>query len=161
MTRIVFSIVFALFSFTAIAQAEQSSTFSMIKPRAVKEQHIGAIVDKLEYAGLKVCAIKMTRLTPEQATAFYKEHEGKPFFGALIEKITSGPIVALVLQGDDAVTALRTVIGATNPEKAEPNTIRALFGKSLDENAIHGSDSPESAAREIKFFFTPDQIYQN
>ena len=110
MTRsFVFSVIFALLSFSTVAQAEQSSTFSMIKPGAVKEQHIGAIVDKIEHAGLKVCAIKMTRLTQEQATAFYKEHEGKPFFSSLVEKMTSGPVVALVLQGDDAVAALRKV----------------------------------------------------
>lgn len=162
MTRsFVFSLFFALFSFTTLAQAAQSSTFSMIKPGAVKEQHIGAIVDKIEQAGLKVTALKMTRLTQEQATSFYKEHEGKPFFPTLIEKMTSGPVVAMVLQGDEAVTTLRKVIGATNPEKAEPNTIRALFGKNVTENAIHASDSPESATREIQFFFTPEQIYQN
>lgn len=135
-------------------------TFSMIKPRAVKEQHIGEIIAILEKGGLKVCALKMTKLRPEQAKEFYKEHEGKPFFNDLVEKMTSGPIVAMCLSGDDAVVRLRTLIGNTNPEKADAGTVRALFGKGVSENAIHGSDSVKSAEREIAFFFSENEVYK-
>ncbi len=140
--------------------AEVSTTFAMIKPRAVKEQHIGEIIKQIEKADLKIAALKMTRLSEEQAKAFYKEHEGKPFFAGLIEKMTSGPVVAMVISSqDDTVKKVRTIIGATNPAKAEQGTIRSLYGKDITENAIHSSDSPESATREIQFFFTPAEIY--
>jgi nucleoside-diphosphate kinase len=156
-TLSLFIALFVFASFSALA-AEETATFSMVKPSAVQDKHIGAILNKIEEAGLKLGAIRMARLTQDQAKAFYKEHEGKPFFASLVEKMTSGPVVLLVVKGEDAQNTLRKVIGATNPEKAEPNTIRALYGKNITENAIHASDSPESAKREIAFFFTQEQI---
>ncbi len=158
----IFTFFMAISATTTVLSAETSSTFSMIKPRAVQEQHIGEILARIESSGLKVAALKMTRLSQEQAKTFYKEHEGKPFFNALIEKMTSGPVVAMVIAGsgeEATVMRLRAIIGATNPEKAEPNTIRALFGKNVTENAIHASDSEESAKREMQFFFKPDEIF--
>ena len=147
-----------LFSFCTLS-AQVTKTFSMIKPTAVQENHVGGIIDKLEQAGLKIKGLRMTRLSQEQAKAFYKEHDGKPFFATLVEKMTAGPVVVMVVEGDDAVASLRKVIGATNPEKADTGTIRKLYGKNVTENAIHGSDSNESAAREIAFFFTTDQTF--
>lgn len=153
--RILFSL--ALFLFCTALQA--SETFSMIKPTAVKEQHIGEILALIEKSDLKIVAIKMVKLDEALAKTFYKEHENKPFFPELVQMMTSGPVVAFVASGDDAVLRLRKLVGDTNPKKAALGTIRALFGKSPGENAIHASDSDESAKREIALFFTPDQIF--
>src|SRR5690348_13603836 len=116
------------------------TTFSMIKPGAVQDNEIGAILDQIESSNLRVVAMKMTRLSEETAKTFYKEHEGKPFFKDLVQKMTSGPVVVFVVEGKDAQSRLRTLVGATDPAKADPFTIRALFGKSASENAIHASD---------------------
>ncbi|MCE5293508.1 MAG: nucleoside-diphosphate kinase [Chlamydiales bacterium] len=132
-------------------------TFSMIKPTAVKEHHIGGIIDLIEKANLSIADVKMQQLTKEQAEAFYAEHKGKPFFGELVSMMSSGPVVLMVVEGDNAQAKLRDIIGSTDPKKASPGTIRASFGKSVTENAIHGSDSPESAKREIAFFFAGDE----
>ena len=153
-----FLICLFLISSTLFA-AESDLTFSMIKPLAVKEQHIGGIVDQIEKNSLTVVGIKMVQLTPEKAKAFYKEHEGKPFFNDLVTRMSSGPIVALVIQGNDAVAHLRQVVGATDPKKAAAGTIRALFGRSVTDNAIHASDSAAAAAREVPFFFTEEEIF--
>lgn len=147
----------ALFLFASSMYAEES--FSMIKPRAVTEQHIGAIIDQIESSGLKVVALKMVKFETALAKQFYAEHEGKPFFDALIQKMTSGPVVAMVIEGEDAVRRLRTLVGATNPEQAAPNTIRARFGKGVTENAIHASDSVASAKREIALVFQPTEVF--
>jgi len=136
-------------------------TFSMVKPSAVKDNEIGAILDQIECAGYHLAAIRMTQMTPEQAKVFYKEHEGKPFFDDLVQKMTSGPVVAFVVEGKDVQKGMRKLVGATDPAKAEPYTIRALFGKSASENAIHASDSPEAATREIALFFKPDELFLN
>lgn len=128
-------------------------TFSMIKPTAVKEHHIGGIIDAIEKANLTIVALKMQTISKEQAEAFYGEHKGKPFYPELVQMMSSGPVVLMVVEGDNAVPALRKVVGSTDPKKADAGTIRATFGKSVGENAIHASDSPESAAREIAFFF--------
>ena len=128
-------------------------TLSIIKPNAVQDHHIGAIIQKLELNGLNIRQMKMMTLTHEQAENFYAEHKGRPFFQSLVRFMTSGPVVVMILEGDDSVTRYRDLMGSTNPQEARPGTIRAEFAASIEENAVHGSDSPESAKREIKFFF--------
>jgi len=128
-------------------------TYTMIKPDGVRNRHIGEIVNRFERAGLTIEAMKLDVVTIEQAKANYAEHEGKPFYDGLIEYITSGPVVKMVVSGEGAVAKVRTLMGATNPADAAPGTIRGDFGLIMDENVIHGSDSPESAAREIGIFF--------
>ncbi|MBN2342670.1 MAG: nucleoside-diphosphate kinase [Deltaproteobacteria bacterium] len=128
-------------------------TLCVVKPNAVKDNNIGAIIKMLEEAGLKVVGLKMAKLTAEKVEAFYAEHVEKPFFDGLKAFMTSGNVVAMVLEGDDAIARCRKVMGATNPENADEGTIRKLFAASMTENAVHGSDSPESAAREINFYF--------
>ena len=133
-------------------------TFSIIKPDAVAKNVTGAIVSRFEDAGLRVIASRMERLTVEKAKGFYAEHEGKPFFDNLITFMTSGPVVVQALEGGDAIALNRKLMGTTDPKAADPGTIRADFAESIDANAVHGSDSPESASREIGYFFTTDQI---
>jgi nucleoside-diphosphate kinase len=137
--------------------AEQ--TLSIIKPDAVAADHIGAIIDRFEKAGLHVVAAKMTKLTQKQAEDFYAVHKERPFFKDLVTYMVSGPIFVQVLEGDNAVAVNRKIMGATNPAKAEQGTIRADFGTDVQRNAAHGSDSVENAKTEISFFFKPDQIY--
>ncbi len=134
-------------------------TFSIIKPDAVALDAIGKINQRFEDAGLKIIAMKMTHLTREQAAGFYAEHKGKVFFENLVEYVTSGPIVIQVLSGENAITINRDLMGATNPQQAEPGTIRADFAESIEANAVHGSDSPDSARREIAYFFAADEIF--
>ncbi len=143
--------------FTVCLSAEQ--TLSIIKPDAVKNQKIGEIETYLETAGLKIVAAKMTQLTPEQARAFYAEHSSRPFFKSVVEYMSSGPVLVQVLEAPDAIALNRKIMGATDPSKAAPGTIRADFGTSIEQNAVHGSDSPKSAKKEIAFFFTPKEIY--
>lgn len=128
-------------------------TFTMIKPDAVKAGHIGAILEKINAAGYRIVAMKMTRLTPDKAGEFYTVHKERPFYGELVEFMSSGAIVAAILEKDNAVADFRTLIGATNPADAAPGTIRALYAKSMGENAVHGSDSDENAAIEGAFHF--------
>jgi len=134
-------------------------TFSIIKPSAVAANNIGGILAKLEGVGLKIVAAKMVHLTRAEAEEFYGVHRERPFFGELVDFMISGPILAQVLEGEDAIKANRDIMGATNPAEAEPGTIRAEFGKDISENAVHGSDAPETAATEIAFFFDDDAIY--
>lgn len=133
-------------------------TLSIIKPDAVARNLIGDIIARFEHSGLRIVAARMIRLTEQQARGFYAEHEGKGFFKDLVAYMTSGPVVVQVLEGDGAVAANRKLMGATNPRDAEAGTIRADFAESLEANAVHGSDSPASAEREISFFFTADDI---
>ena len=133
-------------------------TFSMIKPDAVKKNHIGAIIERLEKNGLRIAAAKMLTLDKAKAEGFYAEHKGKGFFDGLISFMTSRPAVLLVLEGENAVAKYREVLGATNPANAAPGTIRKDFAASIDNNAAHGSDSPESAKREISYFFFGSEI---
>ncbi len=133
-------------------------TISIIKPDAVAANAIGDIYARFEKAGLKIIAARMVHLSQEQAEGFYAEHKERPFFGALVSFMTSGPVMIQVLEGEGAVLKNRDLMGATNPADAEAGTIRADFASSIDENAVHGSDSTESAAREIAYFFTEDQI---
>ncbi|PHS18238.1 MAG: nucleoside-diphosphate kinase [Kangiella sp.] len=133
-------------------------TFSIVKPDAVAKNHIGAIYARFESAGLQIVASKMMQLSQEKAEGFYAEHSERPFFNALVSFMTSGPVMVQVLEGEDAIKANREIMGATNPADAARGTLRADFAESIDENAAHGSDSPESAAREISYFFSEDEI---
>ena len=128
-------------------------TLSIIKPNAVKKNKIGLIIALLEEAKLKVVEVKMITLSVEKAESFYSEHKGKPFFNELIAFMTSGPLVIMALEGEDAINTNRKIMGATNPAEALEGTIRAKYGDNMTENAVHGSDGLESASRELKFFF--------
>lgn len=128
-------------------------TYIMIKPDAVKRGLIAPILQRFENTGLAIEKLELATLTPEQGAANYAEHQGKPFYDGLIEYITSGPVVKMVLSGPDAVLVCRKLMGATNPRDAAPGTIRGDFGLIMDANVVHGSDSPESARREIEIFF--------
>lgn len=133
-------------------------TLSIVKPDAVGKNHIGAICARFEAAGLRIVALRMLRLDAERAGGFYAEHRERPFFPALIEFMSSGPLVVQVLEGENAIALNRELMGATNPQEAAPGTIRADFASSIDANAVHGSDSPASAAREIAYFFAASEI---
>jgi len=133
-------------------------TFTMIKPDAVKAGNIGAILAKINEAGFKILAMKLTHLTPAVAGKFYAVHSERPFYGELVEFMSSGPIVAAILEKDNAVADFRTLIGATNPADAAPGTIRALYATSIGENAVHGADSDENALIEGSFHFSADQM---
>lgn len=128
-------------------------TLSIIKPDAVSKNVIGKIYSRFEKAGLKIVAAKMEQLTREKAAGFYAEHEGKPFYEPLMDFMTSGPVMVQVLEGENAVAAHRTLMGATDPAKADEDTIRKDFAESMSKNAVHGSDSLASAEREINYFF--------
>jgi len=133
-------------------------TLSIIKPDAVGGNHIGEIIARFEAAGLSVVAARMLRLSEELAGGFYAEHRERPFFPALIEFMTSGPVVVQVLEGENAIALNRELMGATNPKEAAAGTIRADFADSIDANAVHGSDSPASAEREIAYFFAASEL---
>ena len=133
-------------------------TLGIIKPDAVSSGKAGKVLAHLEGAGFKVRATRMTRLTRSQAEAFYEVHRGRPFYESLVAFMTSGPCIPMALERDDAVAHMRKVIGATDPAQAEPGTVRKLFAESKERNAIHASDSPENAAREIAFFFPESEL---
>jgi len=134
-------------------------TLSIIKPDAVAKNVIGAIYSRFEQAGLKIVAAKMLHLTTEQAKKFYAVHQARPFYEELVKFISSGPIMVQVLAGENAIPKNREIMGATNPKDAAPHTIRADFANSISENAVHGSDGPETAKEEIAFFFKAEEIY--
>ncbi len=129
-------------------------TFTMLKPDSVEKGNIGAILEKINAAGFRIVAMKMTQMTQRDAEAFYDIHKERPFFGELVTYMTRGPIVAAILEKDNAVDDFRTLIGATNPEDAAEGTIRKLFADSISENAVHGSDSDDNAAIESAFHFS-------
>ncbi|MFC0708503.1 nucleoside-diphosphate kinase [Azorhizophilus paspali] len=133
-------------------------TLSIIKPDAVAKNVIGEILTRFEKAGLRVVAAKMVQLSEREAGGFYAEHKERPFFKDLVSFMTSGPVVVQVLEGEGAIAKNRELMGATDPKKAEPGTIRADFAVSIDENAVHGSDSEASAAREIAYFFAATEV---
>jgi nucleoside-diphosphate kinase len=134
-------------------------TLSIIKPDAVAKNHIGAITQRFEDAGLRIIAAKMEKLTQEQAEAFYGIHKERPFFKDLVKFICSGPVMIQVLEGPDAIQLNRQLMGATDPKQAASGTIRADFAESIDQNAVHGSDSVETAQQEIHFFFKEEQCF--
>lgn len=134
-------------------------TLSILKPNSVRKNNIGVIYSRFESAGLNIIAAKMLHFTREQAAGFYAEHQGKPFFDNLLNFITSGPVMVQVLEGKDAVRRYRELMGATDPSKAFAGTLRADYADSVTENAVHGSDSAESAAREIAYFFSDGEIH--
>ena len=133
-------------------------TLSIIKPDAVAKNVVGQILSRFEGAGLKIVALKMQHLSREKAEGFYAEHSERPFFNDLVAFMTSGPVSVQVLEGENAVLANRDLMGATNPQEAEAGTIRADFAQSIDANAVHGSDSTTSAAREVAYFFDDSEI---
>jgi len=132
-------------------------TLSIIKPDAVASNHIGEILSRFEKAGLKIIAARMLHLSIDQAKAFYNVHAHRPFFEELVQFMTTGPVFVSVLEGENAIALNRELMGATNPKEAAPGTIRADFAKTIDKNAVHGSDSPETAQQEIPFFFKPQE----
>ena len=134
-------------------------TFTMIKPDAVKGGHIGAILEQINGAGFRIVAMKYTKLSAEKAGEFYAVHAERPFYGELVEFMSSGPIVAAILEKDNAVADFRTLIGATNPSEAAEGTIRARFAKSIGENAVHGSDSDDNATIEGSFHFAGTEMF--
>jgi len=133
-------------------------TFSILKPDATRRNLTGAVTQKLEEAGLRVVASKRIQMTREQAEGFYAVHKERPFFGELVDFMISGPVVVQVLEGEDAVTRNRDIMGATNPSDAAEGTIRKTFAESIEANTVHGSDSEENAAIEIAYFFKPEEI---
>ncbi|MCL6561679.1 MAG: nucleoside-diphosphate kinase [Firmicutes bacterium] len=135
-----------------------ASTFVMVKPDGVRRGLVGEVIRRIEAKGLRLKGMKMIRVAPELAAQHYAEHRDKPFYPELIAFITSGPVVAMVVEGRDAVSVVRNLMGATDPVKAAPGTIRGDFGLELTENVVHGSDSPESAAREIGLYFTAEEL---
>jgi nucleoside-diphosphate kinase len=137
------------------------TTLSIIKPDAVERGLIGAVLNRFEAAGLKIVAGKLVRLTPERAQSFYAVHKERPFFAGLCAYMSSGPIFVSVLEGDNAIAKNREIMGATDPAKAAEGTIRKDWGRDVEQNAVHGSDGPETAATEITFFFRPDEIFRS
>ena len=134
-------------------------TFTMLKPDSIRNGNTGAILDKIVKSGFKIKAMKFTKMTDEKASKFYAIHSERPFFKDLVSYMTSGPIVAAILEKDNAVNDFRELIGSTNPEEAKEGTIRNMFAKSISENAIHGSDSDENAKIECEIHFSPEEIF--
>jgi nucleoside-diphosphate kinase len=141
--------------------APRQQTLALIKPDGVANKHIGDIITRLEESGFTIAAMKMIHLSKKEAEEFYRPHEGRPFYPSLVAYMTSGPIVAIVLEGSDAISHYRSLMGATDPAKAAPGTLRALYAQSLQENSVHGSDSQENAEREIHLIFSPQEILIN
>ncbi|NQY99655.1 MAG: nucleoside-diphosphate kinase [Bdellovibrionales bacterium] len=134
------------------------TTFSIIKPNAIKKNAIGPIIGKFEENGLKIAAAKLVTIDRPKCEEFYAEHKERPFFGELVDFMTSGPVMLMALSGEGAIMKNREIMGATNPAEAADGTIRKLFGDSVGENAVHGSDSPESAERELSLFFEKSEL---
>jgi nucleoside-diphosphate kinase len=133
-------------------------TFSIIKPNAVKKNVLGSVIEQFESNGLKIAAAKLSVISKAKCEEFYAEHKARPFFGELVSFMTSGPVLLMVLSGENAILKNREIMGATDPKKATIGTIRAKFGDNMGENAVHGSDSPTSAAREIALFFERSEL---
>jgi nucleoside-diphosphate kinase len=140
--------------------SELQKTFSIIKPDAVATGKAGKVLAHLEEAGFRVAALRMTKLSQSQAEGFYAVHRERPFYGSLVKFMTEGPVIVMALEREDAVKKLREVMGATNPANAADGTIRKLYAESIERNAIHGSDAPETAAEELKYFFTAIELNQ-
>jgi nucleoside-diphosphate kinase len=140
--------------------SESQKTFSIIKPDAVSKGNAGRILSLLEDNGFRILAIRMTKLSKSQAEGFYAVHRERPFFSSLVKFMTEGPVILMALEREDAVKKLRDVMGATNPANAAEGTVRKLYAESIERNAIHGSDAPETAAEELRFFFTTVELNQ-
>lgn len=136
----------------------QELTLSIIKPDAVKKNLIGSIIQRFEEEKIKVSAMKMKHLTKSEAEGFYAEHKERPFFNSLVTFMTSGPVVLMVLQGENVISKNREIMGATNPKDAAEGTLRKLFAESIEKNVVHGSDSPKSAEREVNYFFKKEEL---
>ena len=136
----------------------EETTFSIIKPNAIKKNVIGEIIKQFEDKGLKISAVKMIQMSKEKCEKFYEEHKERPFFSELVAFMTSYPVLVMALTGENAILKNREIMGDTDPAKAQPGTIRALFGDSVGENAVHGSDKPESAKRELALFFNSEEL---
>lgn len=136
----------------------KEQTLSIIKPDAVQKNHIGEILSRFEKAGLKIAALKMKQLSREEAEGFYAVHKERPFFKDLVDFMISGPVVISVLEGESAIQKNRDLMGATNPKEATPGTIRADFAESIDANAVHGSDGPDTAKVEVAYFFEKQEV---
>ncbi len=154
----IFTILAAIF-FIHSLDATCEQTLSIIKPDAVEKNQIGAIIDRFEKQGLNVVAVKMKQLSRDEAEGFYAVHKERPFFNDLVAFMASGPVLIMVLEGDDAIQKNRNIMGATDPKKAAAGTIRADFASSIDKNAVHGSDAPETAKVEIAYFFKNGEVY--
>lgn len=159
MNKFVFSLFLFCFAGLSLFAEQTERTLSMIKPDAVAGNHIGEIVSRFEKNGLRIAAIKKDKLSKEEAEQFYIAHKDRPFYKDLVTFMSSGPIVAIVLEGPNAVAKNRELMGATDPKKAAKGTLRADFAKDVQMNAVHGSDSPEAAKNEINFFFDEEEIY--
>jgi nucleoside-diphosphate kinase len=140
--------------------SDVQKTFSIIKPDAVESGNAGKILSLLEQNGFRVVALRMTKLSQPQAEGFYDVHRARPFFGSLVKFMTEGPVIVMALEREDAVKKLRDVMGATNPANAADGTVRKLYAESIERNAIHGSDAPETAAEELKYFFNAIELQQ-
>lgn len=140
--------------------SEKQKTFSIIKPDAVASGKAGKILSLLEDNGFRILALRMTKLSQSQAEGFYAVHRERPFYGSLVKFMTEGPVIVMALEREDAVKKLREVMGATNPANAAEGTVRKLYAESIERNAIHGSDAPETAAEELKFFFSSVDLNQ-
>jgi len=140
--------------------SQLQKTFSIIKPDAVATGKAGKVLSLLEENGFRIVALRMTKLSQSQAEGFYAVHRERPFFGSLVKFMTEGPVIVLALEREDAVKKLREVMGATNPANAAEGTVRKLYAESIERNAIHGSDAPETAAEELKYFFTTIELEQ-
>jgi nucleoside-diphosphate kinase len=154
-----FTALLTVCSLHAVEVSSQEHTLAMIKPDAVAKNHVGEIIALYEKNGLHVAALKMTKLSKEDAQKFYAVHKDRPFYDDLTTFMSTGPVVAIVLEGPEAIVKNREIMGATDPQKATAGTIRALFAESVTKNAVHGSDSPEAAVEEISFFFKPAEVY--
>ena len=141
-----------------MAEGSLERTLVLIKPDGVKRGLVGEILHRFERKGLKLLAVKTLHITPERAQQHYAEHQGKPFYPALMQHITSGPVVAVALEGRNAVAVVRLLTGATNPQLAAPGTVRGDLGLGITANLIHASDSPDAAARELPFYFAPEEF---
>jgi nucleoside-diphosphate kinase len=164
--RSIFTVLAAILAFTLIScltgdsdnRPSKEITLSIIKPDAVQGNHIGEIIARFEKNGLRISGMKMVQLDDKEAGKFYEVHKGRPFYDDLVKFMTSGPVVVMVLEGDNAIQKNRELMGATDPAEAKAGTIRKDFAESISKNAVHGSDAPETAETEVMFFFKPDEI---
>lgn len=153
------SLLLVALACSSVLYAKQEQTLSIIKPDAVKSQHIGEILARFEQNEIKIIGLKMKKLSKKEAKGFYAVHKDRPFYKDLVEFMTSGPVVISVLEGEGVIEKNRKLMGSTDPQKAEKGTLRADFATNVQANAVHGSDSPETAQKEIAYFFKPNELF--